>query len=123
MGIARETKIIDARRSRVLNEIGPKELHALLGEPDPPLLLDVRTADERAVARIEPSLHIGLDEFLARVPQEVPRDADVVVYCHVGGRSAQAVMWMAANGWENARNLAGGIDAWSVEVDPEVPRY
>lgn len=107
----------------MLDEIGPKELHALLGTPNPPLLLDVRTEGERAAARIDPSLHIGLDEFLARAPQEVPRDADVVVYCHSGARSAQATMWMTANGWNQVRNLAGGIDAWSVEVDPTVPRY
>jgi rhodanese-related sulfurtransferase len=107
----------------VLNEIQPQELRALLDGPAPPLLVDVRTADERAAASIEPSLHIALDEFLRRVPQEVPRDADVVVYCHVGGRSAQATMWMSANGWERVRNLSGGIDAWSLEVDPRVPRY
>lgn len=107
----------------VLNEIRPQALRALLDGPEPPLLLDVRTAEERAVATIEPSVHIGLDEFLRRVPQEVPRDADIVVYCHVGGRSAQATMWLTANGWERARNLSGGIDAWSLEVDPSVPRY
>jgi rhodanese-related sulfurtransferase len=107
----------------MIPEVTPSELRQRLDAPDPPLLLDVRTAEERAWARIEPSLHIGLDEFLARVGKEVPRDADVVVYCHVGARSAQAVMWMAANGWERVRNLGGGIDAWSVDVDPSVPRY
>ena len=107
----------------MLEEITPKELQELLRSPEPPLLLDVRTDAERALARLDPSLHIGLDRFLERVPQEVPRDADVVVYCHSGARSAQATMWMTANGWSRVRNLAGGIDAWSVEVDPEVPRY
>jgi rhodanese-related sulfurtransferase len=107
----------------VLAEITPGELRQRLDALDAPVLVDVRTAEERSWARIEPSLHIGLDEFLSRVGDEVPRDADVVVYCHVGARSAQAVMWMAANGWENVRNLAGGIDAWSVDVDPSVPRY
>jgi rhodanese-related sulfurtransferase len=50
-------------------------------------------------------------------------DRDVVVYCHVGARSAQAAIWLKANGWPRVRSLAGGIDAWSEEVDPAVPRY
>jgi rhodanese-related sulfurtransferase len=107
----------------MLREITPVELRRAMDGPAPPLLLDVRTDSERAVAAITPSLHIGLDEFLERVADEVPRDADVVVYCHSGRRSAQAAMWMLANGWPRVRNLAGGIDAWSVEVDPATPRY
>jgi len=107
----------------MLEEITPTQLRQALDAPEPPLLLDVRTDQERAWARIEPSLHVGLDEFVARVPEEVPRDADVVVYCHSGQRSAQATMWLLANGWTRVRNLAGGIDAWSLQVDPAVPRY
>ena len=90
---------------------------------DPPLRVDVRTEPERAVAAIQPSLHIGLDRFVERAPDEIPRDRDVVVYCHVGARSAQAAVWLKASGWAQVRSLAGGIDAWSEQVDPEVPRY
>ena len=107
----------------MLEEVTPAEVHRRLGEADPPLLVDVRTDAERATARIEPSLHIGLHEFLERAPREIPRDADVVVYCHSGARSAQVTMWMTANGWAKVRNLEGGIDAWSIDVDPDVPRY
>jgi rhodanese-related sulfurtransferase len=107
----------------VLEEVAPAEVLRRLAEPNPPLLLDVRTDEERALARIEPSLHIGLQEFVDRAPREIPTDADVVVYCHSGARSAQATMWMLANGWSKVRNLEGGIDAWSVEADPSVPRY
>jgi rhodanese-related sulfurtransferase len=107
----------------VLEEVAPAEVRRRLAEPNPPLLLDVRTDEERALARIEPSLHIGLQEFVDRAPREIPTDADVVVYCHSGARSAQATMWMLANGWSKVRNLEGGIDAWSVEADPSVPRY
>ena len=82
-----------------------------------------RTEPERAVAAIQPSLHIGLDRFVERAPEEIPRDRDVVVYCHVGARSAQAAVWLKASGWSRVRSLAGGIDAWSEQVDPEVPRY
>jgi rhodanese-related sulfurtransferase len=107
----------------VLDEVAPAEVRRRLAEPNPPLLIDVRTDEERALARIEPSLHIGLQEFVDRAPREIPTDADVVVYCHSGARSAQATMWMLANGWSKVRNLEGGIDAWSVEADPSVPRY
>jgi rhodanese-related sulfurtransferase len=106
-----------------LEEVGPVELYAELVGPTPPLLLDVRTVEERALARIDPSVHLGLDSFLGRVHDQVPKDADVVVYCHSGLRSGQAAMWMLANGWTRVRNLAGGVDAWSIRVDPTMPRY
>src|SRR4029453_8227990 len=93
------------------------------GAPPPPLLVDVRTGPERAVAAIEPSLHIGLDRFVDRAPAEIPKDRDVVVYCHVGARSAQAAVWLKASGWPRVRTLARGVAAWSEQVDPEVPRY
>jgi adenylyltransferase/sulfurtransferase len=107
----------------LLEEVTAAALAAELQGSSPPLLVDVRTDAERAIATIEPSLHVELVEFLDRAPSEVPKDADVVVYCHSGVRSAQAAMWLKANGWSRARSLAGGIDEWSQVVDPGVPRY
>jgi rhodanese-related sulfurtransferase len=107
----------------LLEEVDAPALAQALAGDDPPLLVDVRTEPERAVAAIQPSLHIGLDRFVDRAPAEIPKDRDVVVYCHVGARSAQAAVWMKASGWSRVRSLAGGIDAWSEQVDPEVPRY
>ena len=107
----------------LLEEVDAPALAQALAGDDPPLLVDVRTGPERAVAAIEPSLHIGLDRFVDRAPAEIPKDRDVVVYCHVGARSAQAAVWLKASGWTRVRSLAGGIDAWSEQVDPEVPRY
>jgi rhodanese-related sulfurtransferase len=111
------------QRHPLLEEVDAPTLAEAMATDDAPLLVDVRTDPERAVAVIEPSLHIGLDRFLERVPAEVPKDRDVVIYCHVGARSAQAAVWMKANGWARVRSLAGGIDAWSAQVDPGVPRY
>ncbi|HZA81956.1 MAG TPA: rhodanese-like domain-containing protein [Actinomycetes bacterium] len=111
------------QRHPLLEELDAPSLAAALAGQDAPLLVDVRTVPERAVAAISPSLHIGLDQFVERAPAEIPRDRDVVLYCHVGARSAQAAVWMKANGWPRVRSLAGGIDAWSQQVDPEVPRY
>ena len=107
----------------LLEEVTPAELAGELAGPGAPLLVDVRTDMERGIASIEPSLHIQLGEFIARAQAEIPRDADVVVYCHSGVRSAQAAVWLRANGWTRARSLAGGIDEWSLVVDPRTPRY
>ena len=107
----------------LLEEVDAPALAQAMAGDDPPLLVDVRTEPERAVAAIQPSLHIGLDRFVDRAPAEIPKDRDVVVYCHVGARSAQAAVWMKASGWTRVRSLAGGIDAWSEQVDPGVPRY
>ncbi len=107
----------------LLEEVNPAELALELDGLAPPLLVDVRTAAERAIATIEPSLHLDLGEFVERAPVEIPRDAEVVIYCHSGMRSAQAAMWLKANGWSRPRSLAGGIDEWSLVVDPRIPRY
>jgi sulfur-carrier protein adenylyltransferase/sulfurtransferase len=107
----------------LLEEIDAPALAAAMAGGDPPLLVDVRTDPERSLAVIEPSLHIGLDRFVERAEAEIPADRDVVVYCHVGARSAQAAVWLKASGWARVRSLAGGIDAWSALVDPQVPRY
>jgi rhodanese-related sulfurtransferase len=107
----------------LLEEVTAAELAAELAGSRAPLLVDVRTGMERAIASIEPSLHVELGEFVDRATAEIPTAADVVVYCHTGIRSAQAAVWLKANGWSRARSLAGGIDEWSLMVDPEVPRY
>jgi len=111
------------QRHPLLEEVDARALAEAMAGEDAPLLVDVRTEPERAVAVIQPSLHVGLDRFVERAPVEIPKDRDVVIYCHVGARSAQAAVWLKANGWSRVRSLAGGIDAWSVQVDPEVPRY
>jgi len=86
------------------------------------LLLDVREAFEREVARIEPSVHIPMQEIPSRLG-EIPRDRAVVVYCHSGTRSAMVAGFLEQHGFRNVANLNGGIEAWSIEVDPDVPRY
>lgn len=85
-------------------------------------LLDVREPAEAAVAVLPASVLVPLGQIPARLA-DIPKDANVVVYCHRGGRSAQAVAYLLANGYDNVRNLVGGIDAWSITVDPKVTRY
>jgi rhodanese-related sulfurtransferase len=86
------------------------------------LLLDVREDDERAVARIEPSMHIPMNSVPDRL-SDLPRDRRIVVFCHHGGRSYAVAGYLETEGFKDVTNLTGGIDEWSRLVDPNVPRY
>jgi rhodanese-related sulfurtransferase len=94
----------------------------LRGTAKAPVLLDVREPWERALASISPSLHIPMNEVPHRLG-ELPRDREVVVYCHSGTRSLLVAAYLEGEGFRGVANLDGGIDRWSVEVDPKVPRY
>ncbi len=87
-------------------------------------LVDVREADEVETARIEGSLWIPLAELESRVGELLAmREKPVVVHCHHGGRSEKAARWLLARGFSRVENLEGGIEAWSLTVDPDVARY
>lgn len=86
------------------------------------LLVDVREQVEWDTARIDGARLLPLRGLPARL-DELPQDQVIVVHCHHGGRSAQAVQFLRARGYAGATNLAGGIDAWSSTIDPAVPRY
>lgn len=85
-------------------------------------LIDVRGEDEHALCHIAGDRLLPLGELARRVG-ELDRNRPTVVYCHVGGRSAQAAAWLRSQGFAAVSSLAGGIEAWSLEVDPTVPRY
>jgi len=103
-------------------EVTPRQLHDQLTAGQTPWLLDVREPWEFSTARLTGATLIPLGD-LAQHVAEVPRDADVVVYCHHGMRSARAVSMLRHGGWTRVRNLIGGIDRWSIEVDQRMPRY
>jgi rhodanese-related sulfurtransferase len=86
------------------------------------VLLDVREAWEVETASLDGALAIPMQEIPARLA-ELPKTGPLVVMCHHGGRSQQVTMWLRAQGFDNALNLTGGIDAWAREVDGETPRY
>ena len=84
-------------------------------------LVDVRTEEERAIARIEGARLLDQsyhDELLTR-----DRETPMVFQCHHGIRSQVAAEYFRRQGFRNLQNLVGGIEAWSVQVDPSVPRY
>jgi rhodanese-related sulfurtransferase len=86
------------------------------------VLLDVRGDDEFSYAAIAGSVHIPLPELPRRVDELNPA-RPIAVLCHHGMRSEMAARWLEQNGFTDVSNVAGGIDAWSMHVDPAVPRY
>ena len=89
-----------------------------------PLLLDCRTAEEHATARIPSAVLIPMQELAGRVAElEAWRDRPIIVHCHHGVRSLRVATWLRTRGFTLVQSMAGGIDAWSTEVDPSVPRY
>ncbi len=75
-------------------------------------LLDVREPDEWAAGHAPGAHHVPMMEVPARIA-EIPVDGDVVVVCRSGGRSGQVVAYLQANGWDNVRNLDGGMQSWA----------
>jgi rhodanese-related sulfurtransferase len=107
----------------MVEELAPEEVAAKIRQdPTAVVLLDVREPFEREIARIEPSVHIPMAEVPTRA-EELPRDREIIVYCHGGTRSAMVAGFLEAKGYARVANLSGGIDAWSVRVDRRVPRY
>ena len=103
-------------------EIDAMTLKDRLAGDDRPLLLDVRTDEEWQICHLPDAVHIPLQELAGRV-DELAAESEIVVYCHVGGRSAMAVNYLRERGFGRVRNLMGGIDVWSLVADPDMPRY
>ncbi len=105
-----------------ISQLEAPELKARLDSADPLVLLDVREAEELAIARLEGVVHIPLGELTSRTDELNP-DAEIVCICHHGIRSQRAAQYLASLGFERLINLHGGMDAWSALVDPDLPRY
>ncbi|MDH3743938.1 MAG: molybdopterin-synthase adenylyltransferase MoeB [Acidobacteriota bacterium] len=113
-----------ARREAQVDDfhISPLELHQRLEEGAEVVVLDVRTAKEFAICQLQDASLIPVSEIPGRL-DELATDRPLIVYCHHGPRSVQVVRFLRSQGFPRARNLAGGINAWSLLVDPSVPRY
>lgn len=105
-------------------EITVQETHALLESKTPLRLVDVREQDEFDICKIDGAellpLSSFVQEFAARLPDKAQK---ILVYCHHGMRSLRAAEYLAGQGYTDVKTVGGGIDAWSREIDPEVPRY
>ena len=98
----------------------------LQAQSAPPLLLDVREPWEVQTASVAPEgfdlVAIPMNEIPARLA-ELPADRTIACLCHHGARSLRVAMFLAQQGYDSVANVAGGIDAWSRERDPGIPRY
>jgi len=114
-------KVTNPNEPPRVRPISATELKARLDSADKPRLFDVRTPEEREMAQIE-----GSEPFDPKVAERLlalDRDTPLVFHCHHGPRSQRAAEHFVSQGFRNVYNLTGGIDAWSLDVDPDVPRY
>ena len=103
-------------------QLAPAQVKQRLDAGQPLVLLDVREPQEVALVRIAGAVHIPMGDIAGRV-HELDPDADIVVYCHHGIRSASVAAFLTQRDFTSVANLSGGIDAWSLTVDPSLPRY
>jgi monothiol glutaredoxin len=112
---------IDNPNEPTIGQLSAQDVADLRAAGTPFELIDVRTPEERVQASI-PGSRL-LDDETRRYLEGLPRDAKIVFHCHHGGRSQAAAEHYARRGFRDVNNLTGGIDAWSQQVDPKVPRY
>lgn len=114
--------------NRPVQQVRVQDLAAFVAAQAPaePVLLDVREAWELQTARLDlpgaRTLHIPMGTLPARL-HELDRAQPILGLCHHGARSQQCVAFLQRQGFDAVYNVAGGIDAWSLAVDPSVPRY
>jgi len=114
-------KIDNPNRPAVVKEVAPKELKALLDGHKIEHFYDVRTDKERDVAKLAGAKH--LDDATMTAIETLAKDTPLAFHCHHGGRSRGAAEHFLKLGFKNVYNLAGGIEAWSRDIDPTIPRY
>jgi len=104
-------------------ELSVEETKRLLNEkPGEIVLIDVREPHEWELCHIEGAEPIPMRQIPGHVGA-LPKDKHLLIHCHHGGRSMRVTQFLRANGYEAVSNVAGGIDAWSLEIDPTVARY
>jgi rhodanese-related sulfurtransferase len=103
-------------------QITPAEAKAHLDGEEPVLLVDVREPWETQLCHIAGAQLIPMGSIPANL-QRLDFEGEVICYCHHGVRSLDVAVWLRSQGVERARSMTGGIDRWSAEVDPKVPRY
>jgi rhodanese-related sulfurtransferase len=100
----------------------PQEISSRLKAGESLCMVDVREQSEWDQGHISGALHRPLGNLISQ-DIDLPRDQDIIMYCHHGRRSAQACLLLRAHGFDKVYNMAGGIDAWSSCIDPSIERY
>jgi rhodanese-related sulfurtransferase len=103
-------------------QISPAELSAALKDDPDARLVDVRTREEFDAVHVEGAIFFT-QELMQEVLMKWDRRALLAIVDHQGTRSMDAAAYFAGHGFENVKSVRGGIDAWSMEVDPNLPRY
>jgi len=103
-------------------EITPAEVKQRLDRGEKLALIDVREPWEFNICSIEGAKLIPMGMVPANL-QALDSDDEIIVYCHRGMRSLDVAVWLRGQGVAQAKSLAGGIERWSLEIDPNVPRY
>jgi adenylyltransferase/sulfurtransferase len=103
-------------------EITVQELQAKQNVGTDWVLLDVREQEEVELVQLPNSVHIPMGDIPSRL-HELDPDSEIVVYCHHGVRSLQVVHFLHQHDFEHVVSLAGGIDVWAIEIEPEMTRY
>ena len=110
-----------------MNQITVEELAKRLSSSESSLqLVDVREPEELDRARIEGFINLPLSQFAQwgnDIQTRLQPHEETLVLCHHGVRSAQMCQWLTSQGFSNVKNITGGIDAYSMLVDPSVPKY
>jgi len=108
----------------VVRQLSVGDLAAKLAGKESVYLIDVREPWEHETAALPNSVLVPLNELMGRTDElHPPAEALVVVYCHHGIRSLSGAALLEAAGFKNVVSLAGGIDAWSLQIDPNLSRY
>ena len=103
-------------------ECTPAEVRDMMTGENAPKLIDVREQGEWELVHLDDGLLLTqelIDEMLA----SWDKATQIICYCHHGVRSAQAAMFLRENGFSDVRSMKGGIDAWAVEIEPDMARY
>jgi rhodanese-related sulfurtransferase len=103
-------------------QISPSDVKARMDRGEKIVLVDVREPWEYELCRIEGAQLVPLGSLAASVGGLLGVD-EVICYCHHGMRSLDAAAWLRFQGIEKAKSLSGGIERWSTDIDPQVPRY
>lgn len=106
-----------------VKQMSVQELQQKIDQKEDFKLIDCREENEYEIAQIPGATLVPLSQFAEKISQVVTPKDDIVIHCHHGGRSQKASEYLLSLGFTKVANLAGGIDAWSVHIDPKVSRY
>ncbi|HWM23285.1 MAG TPA: rhodanese-like domain-containing protein [Chthoniobacterales bacterium] len=114
--------VIASHEADLAMQIGPRDLSDRISSGEKVYLLDVRTREEWEAVKL-PGSRLFTQELMQEILANESKTGLFVVYDHKGARSMDAAAFFQGHGFENVKSLRGGIDAWSAEVDPNLPRY